>query len=89
MYKANKHHLQPLLIRNVNDLPEKKRKRLENFWAEDFYSYLFSRIDVDAFAVRYVDYSSNPNVPINWLVGLETLKSGFVWSDEEVYDYFV
>ena len=88
MYKPNKRHLQPLLISNVNDLPEKKRKRLENSWADDFYRYFFSRIDEDAFAVLYVDYPSRPNVPINWLVGLETLKAGFGWSDEELYDHF-
>lgn len=88
MYKPNKRHLQPLLISNVNDLPEKKRKRLENSWAEDFYRDFFSRIDEDAFAVLYVDYPSRPNVPINWLVGLETLKAGFGWSDEELYDHF-
>jgi hypothetical protein len=88
MYKPNKRHLQPLLISNINDLPEKKRKRLENSWAEDFYRYFFSRIGEDAFAVLYVDYPSRPNVPINWLVGLETLKAGFGWSDEELYDHF-
>jgi hypothetical protein len=88
MYKANKRHLQPLLISNVNDLPEKKRKRLENSWAEDFYRHFFGLIHEDAFAVLYVDYPSRPNVPINWLVGLETLKAGFGWSDEELYDHF-
>ena len=88
MYKPNKRHLQPLLISNVNDLPEKKRKRLENSWAEDFYGNFFSRIDEDAFAVLYVAHPSRPNVPINWLVGLETLKAGFGWSDEELYDHF-
>jgi hypothetical protein len=88
MFIANKRHLQPLLISNVNDLPEKKRKRLENSWAEDFYREFFSRINEDAFAVLYVDYPSRPNVPINWLVGLETLKSGFGWSDKELYDHF-
>jgi hypothetical protein len=88
MYKPNKRHLQPLLISNVNDLPEKKRKRLENSWAEDFYRDFFSRIEEDAFAVLYVDHPSRPNIPINWLVGLETLKAGFGWSDEELYDHF-
>ena len=88
MYKANKRHLQPLLISNVNDLPEKKRKRLANSWAEDFYREFFSRIDEDAFAELYVDHPSRPNVPVNWLVGLETLKAGFGWSDEELYDHF-
>jgi hypothetical protein len=88
MYKPNKRHQQPLLISNVNDLPAKKRKRLEHSWAEDFYHQFFSRIDEDAFAVLYVDHPSRPNVPINWLVGLETLKAGFGWSDEELYDHF-
>lgn len=88
MYKPNKRHLQPLLISNVNELPEKKRKRLANSWAEDFYRDFFSRIDEEAFAGLYVDYPSRPNVPVNWLVGLETLKAGFGWSDEELYDHF-
>jgi hypothetical protein len=88
MYKANKRHLQPMLISNVNDLPEKKRRRLANSWADDFFRYFFSRINEEAFAVLYVDYPSRPNVPINWLVGLETLKAGFGWSDEELYDHF-
>ena len=88
MYKANKRHMQPLLISNVSDLPEKKRQRLQGSWAEEFYRDFFSRIDEDTFAVMYVDFPSRPNVPINWLVGLETLKAGFGWSDEELYDHF-
>ncbi len=88
MYKANRRHLQPLLISNVSALPEKKRQRLENSWADNFYRDFFSRINEDAFAVLYVDHPSRPNVPINWLVSLETLKSGFGWSDEELYDHF-
>jgi hypothetical protein len=88
MYKPNKRHQQPLLISNVNDLPKKKRKRLKNSWAQDFYRDFFCRIDEDAFAVLYVDHPSRPNVPVNWLVGLETLKAGFGWSDEELYDHF-
>ena len=88
MYKANKRHMQPLLLSNINDLPEKKRQRLQGSWAEDFYRDFFCRIQEDTFAVLYVDHPSRPNVPINWLVGLETLKSGFGWSDEELYDHF-
>ncbi len=88
MYKANKRHQQPLIISNVNDLPAKKRKRLETSWAEDFYRDFFCRINEDAFAVLYVEHPSRPNVPVNWLVGLETLKAGFGWSDEELYDHF-
>jgi hypothetical protein len=36
----------------------------------------------------YSDQPSRPNVPVNVLVGLEALKAGFGWSDEELYDAF-
>jgi hypothetical protein len=81
MYQPNKRHQQPLLISNVNDLPAKKRKRLGHSWAEDFYRDFFCRIHEDAFSVLYVDHPSRPNVPVNWLVGLETLKAGFGWKN--------
>ncbi len=88
MYKKNQRHLQPLLISNVNELPEKKKSLLEQSWAGTFYREFFCRIDEDAFAVLYADCPSRPNVPVKWLVGLETLKAGFGWSDEELYDHF-
>ena len=43
----------------------------------------------EPFAILYVDYASRPNVRVNWLVALETLKSAFGWSDEELYDHFL
>jgi hypothetical protein len=89
MYKANKRHLQPLLISNVNDLPEKHRKRLEQSWAGVFYQETFSRIPEDMFRVLYAEMPSRPNVPVNVLVSLELLKAQFGWSDEELYDHFV
>jgi len=88
MYKPNQRHLQPLLISNVSDLPEQKRQRLEGSWAEDFFREFFCRLDESPFAVLYADLPSRPNVPVNWLVSLETLKAGFGWSDEELYDRF-
>lgn len=88
MYKPNKKHLQPLLISNVNDLPENQRKRLENSWAGEFYREFFCRIQEDRFAVVYADIPSRPNIPVNVLLGMETLKAGFGWSDEELYDHF-
>ncbi len=89
MYKPNKKHLQPLLISNVNDLPEKHRKRLEHSWAGVFYREFFIRLKEEPFAVLYAEIPSRPNVPVNVLVGLETLKAGFGWSDEELYDNYV
>lgn len=89
MYKANRKHLQPLLISNVNDLPEKHRQRLEASWASIFYREYFCRLNEEAFAVLYADIPSRPNTPVNVLIGLETLKAGYGWSDEELYDHFV
>ncbi len=89
MYKPNKRHLQPPLISNIHDLPTKHQERLEQSWAGQFYREFFSRLNEEAFAVLYADCPSRPNIPVNVLVGLETLKSGFGWSDEELYDHFV
>lgn len=89
MYKPNKKHLQPLLISNVNDLPEKHRQRLETSWAGVFYRDFFCRLKEEPFARLYAEVPSRPNIPVNVLVGLESLKAGFGWSDEELYDHFV
>jgi len=55
MYKPNNGHDQPLLISNVNDLPEKRRKLLEDSWAAVFYRDFFSRINEEPFAILYAD----------------------------------
>jgi hypothetical protein len=88
MFRKNTRHLQPVLISNVNDLPEKHRKRLEKSWAEVYYRETFSRLDERPFGVLYADCPSRPNVPVNVMVGLESLKADFGWSDEELYDRF-
>jgi Transposase domain (DUF772)/Transposase DDE domain len=88
MFKKNKRHLQPPLLSNVTQLPEKHRLRLENSWAGVYYREVFCRINEDLFAVLYADFPSRPNIPVNVLVGLEFLKAGFGWSDEELYDAF-
>jgi len=88
MFKKNHQHLQPALISNVNDLPEKLRQRLDNSWAGVFRREFFMRIQEESFAVLYSDLPSRPNAPVNVLVGLDTLKAGFGWSDEELYDHF-
>lgn len=88
MFRKNKRHLQPVLISNVNDLPEKHRKRLETSWAGVFYRETFSRLDEGPFSVLYAEIPSRPNIPVNVLVGLESLKADFGWSDEELYDAF-
>lgn len=89
MFRKNKGHLQPLLISNVKDLPEKHRKRLEKSWADVFYREIFCRLNEQPFRVLYADIPSRPNVPVNVLLGFECLKAGFGWSDEELYDAFI
>jgi hypothetical protein len=73
---------------DLDGLPPKFKERLENSWAGTFYREVFVRLDEKPFAVLYSDEASRPNIPINVLVGLETLKAGFGWSDEEMYENF-
>jgi hypothetical protein len=88
MFRKNTKHQQPALISAASELPEKQRKRLENSWAGTFYKEFFSRIDEQSFAVLYSEKDSRPNVPVNVLVGLEALKAGFGWSDQELYEHY-
>ena len=88
MFRPNTQHRQMPMFSSINSLPEKLQERLEESWAGTFYREFFARIDEEVFAVLYSDEPSRPNIPINVLVGLETLKSGFGWSDEEMYDHF-
>ena len=88
MFRKNTKHQQPALISAASELPGKQRKRLENSWAGAFYKEFFSRIDEQSFAVLYSEKDSRPNVPVNVLVGLEALKAGFGWSDQEMYEHF-
>jgi hypothetical protein len=88
MFKKNHRHLQLPLTSHVDELPEKLRKRLENSWAGVFYREFFCRLNEAPFNVLYVDFPSRPNVPVNVLVGLEYLKAGNGWTDEEMYDNY-
>lgn len=89
MYRKNHKHSQPALISAITDLPDNQRERLEQSWAGTFYREFFCRIKEDSFAVLYSDQPSRPNVPVNVLVGLEALKAGFGWSDEELYEAYL
>jgi hypothetical protein len=84
MFRKNEQHRQQAMFSTLDDLPDKPRERLENSWAATFYREFFSRIDEAIFAILYSDEASRPNIPVNVLVGLETLKAGFGWSDAEL-----
>ena len=86
MFRQNKDHRQQSFYSAEYQLPKKPRARLRESWAETFYRELFCRIDEKLFAPLYSEEASRPNSPINVLMGAEILKSGFGWSDEELYD---
>jgi len=89
MFRKNDQHLQWPLFSSIDSLPKKQQARLEASWAGTFYQELFCRINEEPFAVLYSDdEASRPNIPVNLLVGFETLKAGFGWSDEEAFDHF-
>lgn len=89
MYKKNKRSQQPLLVSDVHNLPERSLKYLKNSWAETFRREVYLRIPEDRFAVLYDPDPSRPNVPVNILVGLDIIKEGRGWSDEELYEHFL
>lgn len=89
MFTKNDTHKQSLMFSGMDQLPVKAQKRLRSSWAEAFYQELFCRIDESVFLVLYSEKKSRPNIPVNILVGLDTLKSGYGWSDEELYDHYL
>jgi len=88
MFRKNHRHFQLPLTSHVDELPPKLRKRLDTSWSGVFYREIFCRLDETPFAILYADCPSRPNIPVNVLVGLEYLKAGNGWSDEEMYDEF-
>jgi len=88
MFKENRSHLQKPLFSAVTTLPAKQRQRLEESWAGTFYEEVFCRMEEKTFEVLYSDKASRPNVPVNVLMGLEILKEGNGWTDEEMYANF-
>jgi len=89
MFRKNEKHQQQRMFTVVDQLPKEAKKRLENSWAHSFYKDFFSRLDEKVFSVLYSEKKSRPNTPVNILMGFETLKSGFGWSDEELYNHFL
>ena len=88
MFRLNPHTHQPALLSDLNLLSDAQRERLTHSWAATFRCEVFERLDERAFASLYSDVASRPNIPVNVLVGLETLKAGFDWSDAEMIDAF-
>jgi len=88
MFRKNDKHLQIPLLSGLNELPDKLKERLEQSWAGTFYEEIFVRIDEEIYAPLYADEPSRPNIPVNVLVGLEMMKDGNGWSDQEMHAHY-
>jgi len=88
MFKKNHGHYQLPLTSNVDELPPKLRKHLDTSWSGVFYREFFCRLEETPFAILYADCPSRPNIPVNVLVGLEYLKAGNGWTDEEMLEEY-
>jgi len=88
MFQENDAHLQQPLFSTLDELPPELKEQLEESWAGVFYHTFFRQIDETLFADLYADVDSRPNVPVNVLVGLEVLKAGNGWTDQEMYEAF-
>ncbi|MFO7945052.1 MAG: transposase, partial [Anaerolineales bacterium] len=86
MYQENDSHKLPTFFSLKNFLTHNLWEELSNSWAATFYTEVFCKIEEKIFAPLYSEKYSRPNAPINVLVALEILKSGFGWSDEELYE---
>jgi len=89
MFRPNDGHEQGALFSTVESLPPQVKKRLETSWAYSFYHNYFRRIDETVFAPLYSAKKSRPNVPVNLLLGFETLKAGLGQSDEAMYNSYL
>lgn len=87
MFKQHTQHLQRNFLSTVAQLSARRQDRLENSWAGEFYREVFCRLDEAHFEGLYSNQPSRPNIPVNQLVSVEILKSGYGWSDEELCDH--
>ena len=88
MFRPNDQHRQKSFFSSIEELSREVLQRLKESWAGTFYREAFVRIPEKVFAVLYSEEDSRPNAPVNVLIGLEILKAGFGWSDEEMMDHF-
>jgi hypothetical protein len=87
MFRENTQHLQRNFFSTFAQLSLKRQERLATSWAGEFYREVFCRVDERDFEIIYSDVPSRPNIPVNQLVGIEILKNGYGWSDEELFDH--
>lgn len=87
MFKVNNMSMEQMsLTSKTSEWSEYKLKRMQNSWAEFFRKNITTGIKEEEYSVLYSDIASRPNTPINYMVGLLTIKSLMGLSDEELLD---
>jgi len=86
MFRKNDQHRQQSFLTGAEWMPKRLSQGISDSWAGAFHKQVFCRIDEQLFVDLYSDVISRPNTPVNVLVSVEIMKSGFGWSDEEVHE---
>ena len=85
-FKVNIEHYQRSLFGVWNQIPESKRKMLENSKEAKFYDIVFTNIDEMLFSVLYNEKNGRPNAPVNTLVGAIILQNHNGWTCQELFN---
>jgi len=85
-FKINIDHFQRSLFGVWNQIPESKRKMLENSKEAKFYDIVFTNIDEMLFSVLYNEKNGRPNAPVNTLVGAIILQNHYGWTCQELFN---
>ena len=87
MFKKNVSHLQANLFSFINQLDDKKQKKLLASEEYFFYQIIFCNINEDDFSKLYSDKYSRPNAPINAMVASLILMQRRGWTYEQLFNH--
>jgi len=86
MFKENKSHRQNSFFDIGAQLPESRRKMLDESEENSFYELIFCKIDEKIFEVLYSDKGSRPNAPVNRLVSIIILANKKGWTTKQMME---
>ena len=72
------------LLDSTFNLTEREKRMLEKSWAKTFADKVFPAIDENIFSVLYSKKASQPNTPVNVIVGALILKEALHVTDDEI-----
>ncbi|MCD6283272.1 transposase [bacterium] len=86
MFRQSPAHLQTSLLGYYNQLPESKRKLIEQSAQAAFHKQVVSRIDETPFAPLYCEQNGRPNQPVRKLLGAIVLMHMKGWTVAELFE---